>query len=77
MDAVMQRLEKKWKEALEEKAGGSPRGSAFDLKTELRRMHGVIGQLEGMWKESLEVRDLASRQSHDSSLDYSGLRSEN
>ena len=77
MDAVMQRLEKKWKEALEEKAGGSPRGSAFDLRTELRRMHGVIGQLEGMWKESLEVRDLASRQSHDSSLDYSGLRSEN
>ena len=47
MDAVMQRLEKKWKEALQERTqGGSPRGSAFDLRTELRRMHTVIGQLE-------------------------------
>ena len=77
MDAVMQRLEKKWREALEEGSECSPRGSAFDLPTELRRMDSVIKRLQGMWNEALSAHDRDSRESHDSSLDYSGMRSEN
>ena len=78
INAVMQRLEHKWRG--EDLVQRSPRGSEFNLKTELRRMQGVIGSLEAMWKEDNEMNEFTSNrqsQAEQSSLDLSELQSVN